>query len=87
MLSHISQFLEIWPPMRLLRLSVGGYFAFEAFVTKDGFTGLLAGTLLFQAITNTGCCGAQGCAPARTPSQTGSFDESQVEFEEVQSTR
>ena len=51
-----------WHFMRWLRLGLGLFIAFQAFQMQDIFAGLLASFLLFQVVTNTGCCGANGCA-------------------------
>ncbi len=54
-------FFRDWGVMRWLRLLLGLYFAYQAFLLKDNISGFLAAFLLLQAITNTGCCGAGGC--------------------------
>jgi len=51
-----------WGVVRWLRLLLGLYLAYQAFILKDGFSGFLAAFLLMQAITNTGCCGTAGCS-------------------------
>jgi uncharacterized membrane protein HdeD (DUF308 family) len=54
--------LSSWNFMRLLRLAVGVLIGIQAFRTSDVFSGIIAIFFLFQAITNTGCCGSGGCA-------------------------
>lgn len=54
-------FFREWGVMRWLRLILGLYFAYQAFMSKDSFSGFIASFLLLQAITNTGCCGSGGC--------------------------
>jgi hypothetical protein len=40
----------------------------QAYQFHDLFPGVLGGLVLFQAITNTGCCGMNGCAiPIQKP--------------------
>jgi hypothetical protein len=51
-----------WHFMRWLRLGLGLFVAYQAFTLHDTFAGIIAGLFLFQAFTNTGCCGAGGCA-------------------------
>lgn len=51
-----------WNFMRWLRLGLGSFIAVQAIQTSDPFAGFLAAFFLFQAVTNTGCCGAGGCA-------------------------
>ncbi len=73
--------LTDWHVTRWLRLGLGIFMGASAIQTHDAFVGLLATFLLWQAVTNTGCCGASGCTVRESkgnPSQT-----SEVRFEEV----
>jgi hypothetical protein len=74
-----------WNFMRVIRLILGAMLLIQAIQTKFVAAGLLGGLLLFQAISNTGCCGAGGCAVpnsrnAKTNEKSG-IDE--IEYEEV----
>ncbi len=51
-----------WHFMRWLRLGIGLFFVWQVTQRPDILTGLIALFLLFQAVTNTGCCGAGGCS-------------------------
>lgn len=51
-----------WNFMRGLRLVLGIIFLMQAIEMRDIITGLIAIFFLFQAVTNTGCCGYNGCA-------------------------
>lgn len=51
-----------WHFARWLRLGFGVYFVAQAIAMADLLSGALGGLFLFQAITNTGCCGSGGCA-------------------------
>lgn len=51
-----------WNLMRWLRLGLGIYISVQAVETLSLFLGVVAVFFLFQAITNTGCCGTNGCA-------------------------
>lgn len=51
-----------WNLVRWLRLLIGAYFAVQAIETLEIFSGIIAAFFLYQAITNTGCCGANACA-------------------------
>lgn len=51
-----------WDAMRWVRLAMGVFIGIQAFQMHDTLAGLIAGFFLFQAITNTGCCGSRGCA-------------------------
>lgn len=69
-----------WHLMRWLRLGMGLYAATVAFQLHDPFSGFIAAIFLFQAISNTGCCGANGCAaPTSTKGSRGKIEN--VEFE------
>jgi hypothetical protein len=73
--------LQNWNFMRLLRLGLGIYIAIQAVETLSILSGVVASFFIFQAITNTGCCGSNGCAvptKKRNPAKT-----EDVEFEEI----
>ena len=72
-----------WHFMRWLRLGLGLFVAVQAIQHLDALTGLIAAFFLFQAITNTGCCGAGGCAVPSSPHKQNKIDD--VEFEEIKS--
>ncbi len=67
--------------MRIIRLVAGVYFAINAIKTHDTISGVIAVFLLFQAITNTGCCGVSGCSTSPVKSDTNNSTE--IEFEEI----
>jgi hypothetical protein len=70
-----------WHWARLIRLGLGLFIAIQAIRTHDSLSGFLAAFLFFQALSNTGCCGANGCVvPTTRSKQDGIAD---VEFEEV----
>lgn len=70
-----------WNFMRWLRMGLGVFIAIQAIHAQDTLSGFIATFFLFQAVTNTGCCGARGCA---TPMNKNNFDEIQdVTFEEI----
>jgi hypothetical protein len=61
--------------MRWLRLALGGILLYEAILTLDFMIGIVAAFFLFQAFTNTGCGGSQGCATPLNRSRSDSeFD-------------
>lgn len=60
-----------WTIMRWLRLVLGSIIAVQAIQQHDSLSGIIAAFFLFQAITNTGCCGSQGCGmPMRKTTAT-----------------
>ena len=73
-----------WHFMRWLRLAFGIYVAYQAFVMHDNMLAFLSAFFLFQAVTNTGCCGAQGCAVPITKKESTKAEE--VEFEEIKNS-
>ena len=73
--------LQNWNFMRFLRLGLGIYIAYQAVETLSIFSGMVAVFFIFQAITNTGCCGSNGCAVPTKKSNSPKTEE--VEFEEI----
>jgi len=69
--------------MRFLRLGIGAYFAVQAVETMEIFSGLIAAFFLYQAISNTGCCGANACA---VPNAKNNADKPKV-VELIEETR
>lgn len=68
--------------MRALRLVAGVFFVAQAFIIHDTIAGFVGALLLFQALTNTGCCGVGGCVLPANDSKAKKSDDT-VEFEEV----
>jgi hypothetical protein len=73
--------LSGWNFMRFLRLGLGIYIAVQAVETQSLLSGVVAVFFLFQAITNTGCCGANGCAVPIKKSNSDKIEE--LEYEEI----
>jgi len=74
-----------WHFMRLLRLGLGIFIAIQAIKTQDAFSGLIAVFFLFQSLTNTGCCGTQGCSTSLPKNSSKKIDA--VEFEEIKNSK
>ena len=70
-----------WNFMRWARLGLGLIIGIQAIQNHALVLGLLSAFLLFQALTNTGCCGARGCAVPRTKNAT--LKDEKIEFEDV----
>jgi hypothetical protein len=67
--------------MRGLRLTLGIIFLIQAFQIQDYMVGAFALFFLFQAISNTGCCGTGRCT---IPTNKGNeIDIVDVDFEEI----
>ena len=71
-----------WNFMRWLRLALGVYLLWQVIQRPDIFTGVVAAFFLFQAITNTGCCGADGCSVS-TKERTATSKNDEVTYDEV----
>lgn len=69
-----------WHLMRWVRLGIGILVMYEAIVTLDMLVGTIAAFFLFQALSNTGCCGAQGCA---TPIRNHLDDSQEIYYKEI----
>lgn len=76
-----------WHFMRWLRLGLGIFMAIQAFEMHDTFSGFIAAFFLFQAITNTGCCGSNVCvAPSPSPTVATHTQDTtdDIKYEEIQ---
>jgi len=78
---NLQTLLTNWNFMRVLRLGIGIYIAIQAIDTQSAFAGVVAVFFLFQALTNTGCCGSNGCAVPTPKSKPEKMEE--VDFEEI----
>ena len=78
---NLQTLLTNWNFMRVLRLGIGIYIAVQAIETQSVFSGVVAVFFIFQAVTNTGCCGSNGCAVPIKKSNPGKTEE--VDFEEI----
>ena len=58
----LSSVIASWNFMRVLRLTMGIFMMIEAWRSLSWAPALLGGILLFQAYSNTGCCGSGNCA-------------------------
>jgi len=74
-----------WHFMRVLRLGLGLFIAVQAVKAHDAFSGLIAAFFLFQAVTNTGCCGSQGCSTSVPKNNSDKIED--IEFEEIKNNK
>ncbi|MFM9984397.1 MAG: hypothetical protein ACKVOK_04145 [Flavobacteriales bacterium] len=77
----IQTLLTGWTFMRWIRLAIGVFIGIQAIRMHDGVSGMFAAFFLFQAVTNTGCCGSSGCATPSPRETKSTVDD--VQFEEV----
>lgn len=80
----VHSILSNWHFMRVLRLIFGFFIGYQAYAAHDAFAGIIAALFLFQAFTNTGCCGAGGCAVPTKKSDEGNKEA--FSYEEVKPT-
>ena len=80
---HMKQMIFTnWHLMRWLRLGLGIFVAVQAVQSHDTLSGLIAFFFLYQAATNTGCCGSGECV---VPVTSEKMNQSKaVVFEEVE---
>ncbi|MCC5928586.1 MAG: hypothetical protein JJU28_05005 [Cyclobacteriaceae bacterium] len=72
-----------WHVLRWLRLGIGLYAMVMSVMHKDTLLGFVAAFFLFQAVTNTGCCGASACSTGSINSSKAKNDTEEIEFEEI----
>ena len=79
-----QRLLTNWHLMRIVRLGIGIMFLVMGFQGKDWAMGLASIFFLYQAVTDTGCCGTQGCYnPPASKKKTAPIVQEQVEYEEI----
>lgn len=69
-----------WNVIRLIRLALSIIIIVQAVQIHDVLFGLFGSFFLYQALSNTGCCGVNGCAPSVNKSVSGTEE---IEFTEV----
>ena len=74
-----------WHFMRWLRLSLGIYVGVQAIQFTDALAGTVAVFFLYQAITNTGCCGASGCSVSNQMDKKQTTEE--ITYEEIKGNK
>lgn len=67
MILSIVQSLATWNLIRWIRFGLGTSLIIQGIVYKDTISGLFGALLFYQAITNTGCCGVNGCTTEVNP--------------------
>jgi hypothetical protein len=81
MSAFVERLTTDWHPMRMIKLVFGIWALVQAVQVRDWAIGLLGAYFLYQVVTNTGCCGSQGCA---TPTRTRKDDvKGFTEYEEI----
>ena len=71
-----------WSPARIFRLVLGLAAIIYAIVSKDNMMGWAGGLLFLMGLSNTGCCGANGCNIAPSINNSANLN-SKIDYEEV----
>ena len=72
--------LNNWNVIRVIRLVLSVIIMAQAIQIHDALFGFLGCFFMYQALSNTGCCGVNGCASAI---QKNTDNSEQTEFTEV----
>ncbi len=74
-----------WHFMRWFRLIIGIIIGVQAIQMHHPISGFIAAFFIFQAVTNTGCCGTNQCTAPSRPVDAKNIED--IEFEEVVTTK
>lgn len=69
--------------MRVMRLAIGLWLLVAGIQMHDWAAGLFSIFFLYQAVTDTGCCGSAGCAAPPRRSATPAQQTDEIEYEEI----
>jgi hypothetical protein len=75
-----------WHMVRLFRLAIGIMMLVAGIQNKDWMMGLVSAFFLYQALTDSGCCGTKACYATKTRKTAGSVgpaSDETIEYEEV----
>lgn len=78
--------LTNWHLARIMRLGIGIMLLVMGIQNKDWAMGLFSVFFLYQALTDTGCCGSQACYTPPAVKNKGYLNTGQdedVEYEEI----
>jgi hypothetical protein len=71
-----------WNPARIFRVAMGIAAVVYAIVSKDSMMGWIGALLVLMGLSNTGCCGASGCA-APIVKNKSARSAGEIDFEEI----
>lgn len=77
-----QRLLTNWHLMRIMRLAIGVWMLVMAVQTRDWVVGMFSAFFLYQAVTDTGCCGSKGCYAPPVDNKSKPLTE-EVEYEEI----
>ena len=73
-----------WHLMRIMRLAIGLMLLIMGIQSRDWMMGSFSLFFLYQALTDTGCCGSAGCNTPRNMQHRHMIqDEATIEYEEI----
>lgn len=78
-----QRLLTNWHLMRIMRLAIGVWLLVVGIQTHDWAVGLFSVFFLYQAFTDTGCCGTQGCYTSAAKPMVKKEGTEDIEYEEV----
>jgi hypothetical protein len=78
-----QRLLTNWHLMRIIRLAIGVWLLVVGIQTHDWPVGLFSIFFLYQAVTDTGCCGTQGCYTSASKPAAKREGTEDIEYEEV----
>jgi hypothetical protein len=80
-----QRLLTNWSLPRIMRLGIGTMLLVMGIQSRDWAMGLFSVFFLYQAVTDTGCCGSGACyaPPASKNKMTASEGEKEIEYEEI----
>lgn len=80
----MSSLAANWSLIRIVRLALVIWMIGWGIQAKDWAMGLFGAFFLYQAITNTGCCGTAACyTPPRSRKSNSAEATNEIEYEEV----
>lgn len=72
-----------WHLIRLFKLGIGIMMLVTGIQSKDWMIGAMGVFFLYQAMTDSGCCGTQGCYAPRSRGTANSAMDETTEYEEI----
>lgn len=78
-----TRLLTNWHPMRILRLGLAIMMLVASIQSKDYMIGAFSLFFLYQAVANTGCCGASGCSTPPPRRQSNEPANEDIAYEEI----
>ncbi len=82
-----ERLLNNWHLMRIVKLAIGLYLFAGAFYMKEWMFGIMGIFFLYQAVSDTTCCGAAGCNTRSNSRRQRVYnkppDDTDVDYEEI----